>query len=269
MGYCYSVKNKIGNIFILYRMVENKQKYQIFSKAPIKEALLDIRVQLKPEIKLTDLLEFQEAIKDQYPDRKERKFAKYGFQVVPKPSAHLDKSGTDGYLFKSSNGEKVVQARLDGFTFNKLKPYESWKDLRDESQQLWSIYTKTVNPVKVQRIALRYINRLEVPLPIKEFRDYILTSLDIPENLPQAVSNFFIRLEMPYHEIGAIAIVMHTIEPPTKDNKLPMIFDIDVSKEVDYETESVAIWEDFEKLRIIKNEVFFNSITDKTKELIK
>ena len=53
------------------------------------------------------------------------------------------------------------------------------------------------------------------------------------------------------------------------DQKLSLIFDIDVSRAVVYIDNKEEIWRDFEKLRIFKNEIFFKSITDKTKELFK
>ncbi len=48
-----------------------------------------------------------------------------GVKVSPEGAETLPSSGgPDGYLFRSPNEKKVVQVRLDGFTFNKLKPYD-------------------------------------------------------------------------------------------------------------------------------------------------
>jgi uncharacterized protein (TIGR04255 family) len=43
--------------------------------------------------------------------------------------------------------------------------------------------------------------------------------------------------------------------------------DIDVFREVSLEPDSEKIWEILEELRNIKNNIFFKSITQKTKEL--
>lgn len=70
-------------------------------------------------------------------------------------------------------------------------------------------------------------------------------------------------------EIQATAIITQTMEKPAENKRLPLILDIDVFKETVYVDNKEEIWNDFEKLRIFKNEIFFNSITEKTKELFK
>jgi uncharacterized protein (TIGR04255 family) len=48
-----------------------------------------------------------------------------------------------------------------------------------------------------------------------------------------------------------------------------LIFDVSVVHEANYSSEDPIIWDIFEKLREFKNEVFFNSITDKTREFFR
>jgi uncharacterized protein (TIGR04255 family) len=59
------------------------------------------------------------------------------------------------------------------------------------------------------------------------------------------------------------------MQKPTKTQKLPLIFDIDVIKKANYTKKESGMWNDFNLLRRFKNEIFFNSITEKTKELFK
>jgi uncharacterized protein (TIGR04255 family) len=77
------------------------------------------------------------------------------------------------------------------------------------------------------------------------------------------------RIEIPNDEIGAIAIITLTMQKPTETQKLPLIFDIDAIKAVSYTKKKSDMWNDFNLLRHFKNEIFFNSITEKTKELFK
>lgn len=59
------------------------------------------------------------------------------------------------------------------------------------------------------------------------------------------------------------------MQKPTESQKLPLIFDIDVIKKANFMKKESDIWMDFNLLRQFKNEIFFNSITEKTKELFK
>jgi uncharacterized protein (TIGR04255 family) len=245
--------------------------YIVFRNAPIIEALLDIRVQLPGEVDLEKLKKIHDQIRDHFPEKQERQFLKAEIKLPTLSSSAIRpiSSGADGYFFRSPSENKIVQFRLDGFTFNKLKPYETWDVFRDEARKHWDLYTRVANPLQVTRIALRYINRIDIPLPMKDFKEYILTVPEIAPNLPQALSHFFMRLVIPNEKIQATAIITQTMDNPTETQKLPLILDIDVWREAIYGPAQLEIWNDFEKLRLFKNEVFFNSITEKTKEFFK
>jgi uncharacterized protein (TIGR04255 family) len=250
-------------------IMSTKRKFPLLSKAPISEALLDIRVTLPSSIGLDDMGTFHDSVKDRFPIKKDRVSFQGGFQLEDgKPTAIPVSGGTDGYLFESPTEQKVVQARLDGFTFNKLKPYENWKKFSSEARELWDAYVRVAHPEKITRIALRYINRIEIPLPVKDFKEYIHTTPEVARELPQGLAHFFMRLVIPYAAEGATVVVTETMENVTDSGRLPIILDIDASKEIDYVPDSKVIWKDFEKLRELKNQVFFESITQKTKELL-
>jgi uncharacterized protein (TIGR04255 family) len=245
--------------------------YPVYPHAPIIEALLDIRAQLPNEVELTQLENYHNQIKDRFPEKKQRVSieVKAGVQIASITETSLSTSGgPDGFFFRSPNERKIVQARLDGFTFNKLKPYENWELFSSEAKNLWNIFCQVANPIKITRVALRYINKIFFPLPMKDFKEYILTIPEVAPNLPQGLTQLFARLWIPKPEIEALAIITETMEEPNQDQKLPFIFDIDVFKGIDY-SEPDRIWKDFEELRQFKNEVFFNSLTEKAKEMFK
>lgn len=245
--------------------------YPVYPHAPIIEALLDIRAQLPNEVDLAQLENYHNQIKDRFPEKKQRVSieVKAGLQITSITESSLSTSGgPDGFFFRSPNERKIVQARLDGFTFNKLKPYENWELFSSEAKKLWNIFCQVANPIKITRVALRYINKIFFPLPMKDFKEYILTIPEVAPNLPQGLTHLFARLEIPKPEIEALAIITETMEEPNQDQKLPFIFDIDVFKGIDY-SEPDKVWKDFEELRLFKNEVFFNSLTEKSKEMFK
>ena len=246
--------------------------FSVFPNAPITEAILDIKAELPDGVDLSTFEEFQENIKDRFQDRKTRHSFQAEFKFSPgkdESAPIIPKGGADGYLFRSNSENKIVQTRLDGFSFNKLKPYEDWAKFSTEAYDLWQLYKVITKPIRVDRIALRYINRIEIPTPFADFSEYILTNPQIAPGLPQALAHFFMRIEVPNDEIGAIAIITQTLQKPTESQKLPLIFDIDVVKRNNYTGDMTEIWPDFERLRAFKNAIFFNSITEKTKELFK
>lgn len=242
-----------------------------FPNPPIREALLDIRTDLSAGINLDILASYQESIRDRFPTKEEKFQWESGFKVEKGSAPQLlaPTGGPVGLLFKSpKEAGKVVQARLDGFTFNKLKPYDRWETFASEAKELWDLYVRIAKPVKVTRIALRYINRIEIPLPLGQFKDYLTTAPEVGPEIPNALSSFLMRLVIPNEEIQAHAVVTETIEK-VADDILPLILDIDVNKRVSLVPTDQKMWDMFDQLRTYKNTIFLNSITNKTKEMFK
>ena len=233
--------------------------------------MLDIQVRL-PDDFVPRLEAVHDAIKERYPKRQERRRWHGRFQLENEAvSVEGGSVAVDGYIFRSADDHLAVQARRDGFTLNWLPPYDRWEAFRDEARRSWEVYREIVRPEIVTRLGLRYINKIGVPLPITSFTDWVLTAPEIAPGLPQGLRTFFMRLEVP-DETGAVAIITETLEPPEAPTEasaaiLPIILDIDAVRESEFPVEGEHVWDTFEHLRDLKNEIFFKSVTDKAKEL--
>src|SRR3989339_321630 len=240
-------------------------KYPPFSKSPITEALLDIRVELPSSFDVSQFDSFYDKVKNRFPQKQKKmgiathfRISETGMETDPSPSVPM------GFLYRSSTDGKIVQARRDGFTFNKLKPYEKWEVFKQEAHELWNTYISECRPSRITRIALRYINKIEIPMPF-DFNDYILTIPKIPEKLPQDLSSFFMRFSIANpHMENTLANITQTFQAPS-EGRLPFIFDIDVFQIKEY-GDSNEMWEAFESLRAFKNDVFLESLTTRAKD---
>ena len=65
----------------------------------------------------------------------------------------------------------------------------------------------------------------------------------------------------------AVAIVIQAFEQIVDPNFLPLYLDIEVFKQVEANIDEEVIWETLERLRNLKNRLFFSFITERTKEL--
>jgi uncharacterized protein (TIGR04255 family) len=244
--------------------------WERFPKAPISEAILDIHVQFASPVELARLEAFHDEIRDSYPVKQGRIKWQGQIELGQERVAQEVRRGAQGFLFRSADDMRVIQARQDGFTFNWLKRYDRWEALRDEARQHWERYRETFRPEAVTRLGLRYVNRIEIPIPFNDFREYVKTAPDVAAGLPQGLSALFMRLEIPDEKRGLMAIITETVQPPVEEGKrLPFIFDIDVIRGAIFEPTSPAIWDTFEQMREYKNEIFFTSITERAKELFR
>jgi uncharacterized protein (TIGR04255 family) len=235
--------------------------------APITEAVIDINARVPESLELDTLKSLHSLVQDKYPVRKERRQFSGTFQVHEgKPQSTEATSNVDGFLFSTADDKQVFLARRDGFSFNRLRPYESWATVRDEAKRLWGLYKSVSNPF-VHRLALRYINKLDIPLPIRDFEDYLTSAPSVPKELPQGVSSFFTRVVIAEPSIPAVAVIIHAFEQIVDPNVLPIYLDIEVFKQVESAIDDETIWNILESLRELKNRVFFSCITERAKEL--
>jgi len=244
---------------------------EIFLKAPITEAVVDIRVQLPGDVSLGDLENLHTLIKEKYPDRKTRHRweARIELKGLEQP-LKAQQLQVEGYVFSTLDGKQVVQYRLDGFTFSRLRPYSRWEDVYGEATRLWEVYKTGTMPLVVNRLAVRYINSVEIPSKSFDYDDYLTAAPRIPRELPQLLQHFFTRLMIRFPEQGATAVVMQTLSEKQDPIKTAILLDIDVFSDVTGLLPGDArIGEIFATLRDIKNEIFFNSITEKTRGLFR
>jgi uncharacterized protein (TIGR04255 family) len=115
---------------------------------------------------------------------------------------------------------------------------------------------------------VRYVNRLDLPLPLKDFKDYLKIVPEVGPDLPQGLSGFLMQVHIPILEMQGTAIVTETLIPPSRLDVVSVVLDITLARNHDLPLDDAAIWELFEDLRKHKNAVFEGCITDRTREMI-
>jgi uncharacterized protein (TIGR04255 family) len=237
-----------------------------YENAPITEALIDIRVELPSNITLDSLDAIHSAVSDYYPGKKKRFYLLGRFSAGDEVGAAA-KQTEMGFSLSSKDSKQIFQARLDGFTFSRLRPYVNWGQLRDEGKRLWEIYRRVASPSSITRVAVRFINQIDIPSGTIDYKDYFRTTPEVSAVLPQQLSGFFMQLQFPQADFGGFLIVTQTAVPPSKPDMNSVVLDIDAFKEgIEIATDD-EVWGLLETLRHRKNEFFEGCLTDKAREL--
>jgi len=237
--------------------------------APIIEALIDFRVNLPSEFDVEQFTSVAEDFSRRYPNKEPIRLSEFAFgleQGKPVIKAPVDK-GIRGYIFKSADGKNVAQFRVDGFTFSRLNPYTDWQTVFAEASRIWNIYYLISSPDLITRITTRYINRLDIPISLKNFNEYLTAPPKVPKSLPQQVSQFLTRIEI--HEDSITANIVQALDKSLKPDSVGVILDIDVFKVNEKGFNKESVLSEFIQLRELKNRIFFKSITEKTARLYK
>lgn len=239
----------------------------IYKNAPIQEAVFDVRVDKINVDNGESLSFFGDILKESYPDEKKKNnFSGTIHFNSPSGPETRTQNKTIGYIYSTLDSTRQIQIRLDGFTFNVLRPYENWEIHFDEFIKNWELYNSKLKPSNILRIAARYINRIEIPTPVTDFQEYITNIPPIPKCLPQTLSNFFMQTQIPCEEELKIVTLTETIEQ-IKENSLFFILDIDVGQQMGIENNTCSLVKIFNEIRDLKNKIFETCITEKTRKL--
>lgn len=245
---------------------------QHLNNAPVVEGLIDLRIRPNEKIELNSLDVLWDQFKDRYPVRKE--FKRFHTSIEVKPENQLQQATVAelvGYRFETKDGKSVIQAQLDGFSLSHLTPYKSWGTLVADAREFWGAYEKVVKPTRISRVATRFINRIGLPFNGNlDFDDYLTEAPSPPKALAQNLSEFLTRIVVNDPKTGAAIVFTQVMEPfNPQSNVIPVLIDIDVLKTVEIESGSEEHWKLLDEFRLLKNQAFFSSITDRTLELLK
>jgi uncharacterized protein (TIGR04255 family) len=240
------------------------------NNAPITEAIIDFRVKLPPKFNVEAFRKLKKTIGDRFPKVEERKLFSSQLRIKkgePQPPS-AEYHGVHGYFFRPEDDKTVVQFRIDGFTFSRLKPYTYWEEMFGEARELWGMYSEIAQPEAVTRLAVRYINHINIPLPVDDLSDYFTASPKIPDNIQGVISGFLSKVVVYDQEMDVSANIVQALEKSTKPDKhITVVLDIDSFKTGDFNVSNGEMWDIFANLHNLKNQVFFNSITDETARL--
>lgn len=245
-------------------------KKRHLSRAPVTEALIDIRVAPKEDLTF-DILKaglgaagFGYYAKGPITENLLQFSVPVGGQELQTPS----QAAQVGVRFHSNDEKYVVQCRLNGFTLSRLPPYETWENLRTEATRIWKVYAERLAPARVTRVATRFINNLRLPMQTGDsYQLYFNKLVDVPEETPQSVEMFFQRFQLIDTETGARVILTLTHDGSAANGVLPVILDVDAFAQTDLDPGDQEIWAILERLRNLKNRTFFGTLTERAAEL--
>lgn len=259
-----------------------RRTYPNLARTPIVEALIDLRISGRTDSAVDGLKHLCADIVSTYPRCEQLTLGQAQISLAPSPAdSHvLQDRRLFGFRLTSADGKHVAVLTEEGFTFSRLQPYDRWESLRSEAQLLWDRYSEVVKPDKISRVALRYINRLDIPPSFRDLKDYLTAPPEVPARLPQVLGGFLTQILIPLERIGATATITQQLEARNfarfmfrrqkglaDSEPISLLLDIDVFKAVELDPSSREAWELADQMRDEKNVIFFESITEKMEDL--
>lgn len=236
--------------------------YPHLDNAPIREALIDFRVRLPADFSQETLRTLADAFNEEYPQvgpihqlQGHIEFGDEGPVSIQKDPQLL------GYRLQSADGINVVQIRIDGFTFSRLAPYESWDRMVEDAWVAWQRYRQHLRPLGIERIATRFINGIALP-PSGQLAEVFRVPPGVSDGRMEA---FLFRYQLASMD-GVTAIVSLATEDGSDAS---VILDIDCFVRKSFPTDTESLRRQLPKVRDAKNRIFFNALTSQAIERFK
>jgi uncharacterized protein (TIGR04255 family) len=238
--------------------------------APVVEAVIDIRTKSTVALDEASSRIFLEPRLADYTFLDSQQ--EFSAQVMFGPAAPPMQTAIQawkGVRFKSRDENSIAQFNKDGFAFSKLAPYQNWDVFSEESMKLWGIYQEMAKAEDVNRLGVRFINRIELPAGDGNFENYINPAPQTPRGLDLPFYGFLYQetLAVPGHPY-AINLI-RTIQQPGDKDGFSVIIDIDVFTADGTDLDNGRIQKMLNEMCWLKNKIFFGSITEQALETFK
>ena len=252
--------------------IDLSERFPHLSHAPIVEAVIEIRARATVEWEEGNISAALKAVLSDYPKIQSERAVEQLVQFVPPGQAGESRSrdiGWVGLRCASESQPQVTQFTRDLFSFSRLRPYESWEKLSGEAVRLWRLFTEIARPSEVQRIGLRFINRLELDSKEMQLGAYIRVVPQAPSGLALPLAGFLHQesLTVPGNLYGIN--VIRTIQLAQGSEGAALILDIDVGTLSPFALREEVLVERLGEMRWLKNKVFFGTITEQAREVLK
>ena len=253
--------------------IDLAESFPHLPRAPIVEAVIDVRGRAETP---WEEAATQARLKTELPgyfQLDSQRQVRYELGMAPgqEPQQAFHDLGWRGLRLQSQDKLHIAQFNRDGFVFSRLQPYESWDQLIAEGMRIWRIHQGIAHPSEVQRLGLRFINRILLPPKDMDFEAYLVAPPKPPSSLDLPFHGFFHNetLAVPGYPY-AINIVRTIQRPqPPEPDRLGLILDHDVFTVEPFTVQQEILERQLAEMRWLKNKVFFGSITEKALAILR
>lgn len=170
-----------------------------YANPPIIEAVCEFRVSKNTPWDLTIPGLFYEKVNSSFPVKEQRVIQEVEFQQGPEGVQYYIRSSERIFLF-AQDRKSFVQLGPRLVAVHCLAPYPTWEGFRPKIENAWNGIREVVEVNSLDRIGLRYINRIALPATAFRLEDYFGFYPFLAKNLPQEIGSFAMTVEFVYPE---------------------------------------------------------------------
>jgi uncharacterized protein (TIGR04255 family) len=230
---------------------------------PITEAVIEMRVGAPVPDDQVD--KAANAIRKRYSSAQELREFKF---VIGEPQTT---SVRVGHRLSMPNGAFIAQPRRQGLAFSCMAPYPGWTAFTAEFRTVWAKWIKATGSRKIDRIGVRFINRIDVPFggddPL-DSDEYLKVGVRLPKSSGNVAMAWSIGAECPVEDSRFSVVVRAGTAESALLDYASFNLDLDLHYMVDLPQTHADILSLLDEVQSTKNRVFEECITDRTRALL-
>jgi uncharacterized protein (TIGR04255 family) len=234
-------------------------------RAPIVEAVIEVRARAQAPWEQRAIAQQITPLLPDYPKTVSRDQIQQEIKLgQEQPNLVTRNLGWHGLQFQSADGKHIAWFTRDGFMFSRLQPYQDWSHLFGEAMRLWQVHVRVAKPLEIQRVGVRFINRIEMEPGSVCYEDYIRLPADRPEGLDVPFTGFFHLDTLAVPGYSLAVNIIRTVQPPQSQNAgVAVILDIDAFSTTPFKMGQEELEQNLGQMRWLKNKVFYGIIAEK------
>lgn len=238
-----------------------------YKNPPLIEALCEFRFADSEEWDWTLPGLFYREIKERFPNKRQQNVLESQLESQGAQVSHQVRGGIARMQFLNKNKTVMIQIGPGNLVINQLPPYPTWPNFKNLIFEMLQMYRKIAEPSGLERVAVRYINQIEIgdeSTPASKYFKYFPT---IPHPIPQNPERLVLRTEIPVEKHnGQLILTLATVSNDVANQNL-FILDLDfitmLAKKLSFENIEQWVEEAHNQIEI----AFESSITEELRTL--
>jgi len=168
--------------------------------------------------------------KEAYPKKKRVKAVGIEVKLGSSEGPRIQHHGppTPRHQFISADGNSIVQAGENMLVVNQMPPYYGWERFEGEVARVLDVYLSVWGIKSVTRVALHYIDRIDIPGETIQLEDYFRLYPVLPESLmSRPIANLAMAFEMAGESEGDVLALTFHQQPSADPDKSSFRFQWD------------------------------------------
>jgi uncharacterized protein (TIGR04255 family) len=193
-----------------------------YKNPPIVEAICEFR--FSKDTKWDPIIpgSVYEKVKGQFP-HKESRLEQQVILKTEEAGFNQNLVASQRALMLSQDRSSLIQVGQHLLSINYLKPYAGWENFRPKIKMAYDTLGEITEINGIDRLALVYIDRIEIPGKRIELEDYFKFYPQLGQELPHDHTNFMVGVEFPYNEKRDSCRLQLTSAMATKKDHLALL----------------------------------------------